>query len=207
MKRSIVVIAVVLGMLLVSNVALAGRNAGGYANLTWVLSNHVRFNTLPVGTGDLYLRLENIAEIVGVEFGMDWGIDGGTPDFGCFEMVDVSAPVGTDCKLLMRGTVVFGLEDIGTNRVDAAFAGSDWIIQCHGGQTAKMVLDFSMCDPMATGWFCLDYCKVADHFGMIDEMTIINGDPGWSCAYVVGPTALEPSTWGSIKALYRHSNQ
>jgi hypothetical protein len=203
MLRRIIIIAVIASMLLVSGVAFAGRNYGGYANLTWVLSNHVRFNTLPMGTGDLYLRLENIAEIAGVEYGMDWGIDGETPYLGCFEMIDVTAPTGTDCRLLMRGTVVFGLKEIGVNRVDAAFAGSGWVIQCHGGQTAKMIFDFSMCDPSATGWFCLDYCKVADHFGMIDEMTIVNGDPGWSCAYIVGPTALRPATWGSIKALYR----
>jgi hypothetical protein len=203
MKRCIVVFTILVGMLLVSNVAIAGRNFGGYANLTWVLSNHVRFTTLPGGTADLFLRLEQISEIAGCEFGMYWGKDVGDPDFGCFELIDVTAPTGTDCKYLMRGTVVFGMKNIQFGYVAAAFAGSRWVSVCTGGQTARMPFDFSFCDPSDTGWFCLQYCKVTDHFGMIDVMTLINGDPGWSCAYIVGPTATQSATWGSIKALYR----
>ena len=204
MKRSIVVLAVIACMILSSSVALAGRNAGGKANLTWVLSNHVRYMVMnPQTITNLYLRLEQIAEVVGVEYGMAWGMDVGTPYLGCYELIDVQAPVGTDCQYLMRGTVVFGLKDIQANRVDAAFAGSDWVITCTGGQTARMPFDFSMCDALDTGWFCLEYCMVTDHFGQIDDMEIILGNPGWSCAYIVGPTATEPATWGSIKALYR----
>jgi hypothetical protein len=200
-----VVLVLIAGMLIVSNVALAGRNDGGYANLTWVIGNHVRFNSLPAGVGTLYLRLEQISEIAGCEFGMTWGKDFGDPDFGCFELIDVSAQAGTDCNFLMRGTIVFGMKEIGVNRVDAAFAGSEWINACTGGQTARMPFDFSFCDLGDTGWFCLEYCKVADHFGMIDELTIIHGEPGWSCAYIVSPTGTQPKTWGTIKAMYKGS--
>ena len=89
MKRSLVVFVLIAGMLLVSNVALAGRNDGGYANLTWVIGNHVRYTTLPSGVGTLYLTLEQISEIAGCEFGMYWGKDVGDPGLGCFELIDV----------------------------------------------------------------------------------------------------------------------
>jgi hypothetical protein len=203
MKRNAVVLAIVACLILVSSVAFAGRNYGGYANLTWVPGNHVRYADQPLAVKNLYLRLEQIHEICGCEFGMSWGKDVGTPDIGCFELIDVQAPIGTDCNFLMRGTVIFGLKDVQMNRVDAAFAGSGWVSVCTGGQTARLPFDFSMCDPGDTGWFCLEYCKVTDHFGMIDWMTIVLGNPGWSCAYIVGPTPTEPATWGSIKALYR----
>lgn len=203
MKRCIVIFAIVASMLLVSNVALAGRNYGGYANLTWVLGNHVRFIELPPGYQFLYVRLEQIQEIVGCEFAMSWNRDAGPGYWDCFDLVDVSAPTGTDCYYLMRGTVISVIEDWSPSYIEAAFAGSDWVSVCTGGQTVRLAFSFIECDLTETGWFCLDFCKVTDHFGMIDEMTVINGNPGWSCAYIVGPTAAEPATWGSIKAMYR----
>jgi hypothetical protein len=197
MKRRAVLLAVVCVMLLASSSVYAGRNAGGAANLTWVLNNHVRYSDMPSGVKDLYLRLEGISEVVGVEYGMSWSP---SATLGCFELIDVQAPVSTDCTFLMRGTVVFGLKDIQTYRVDAAFAASNWVIACTGGQVAKMPFDFSTCSPTLGGVMNLDYCKVTDHFGQIDDMEVI---PCWSSAYVNCPTGVEPATWGSIKALYQ----
>jgi hypothetical protein len=190
--------------MLIASSAFAGLNWGGKANLTWVLGNHVRYTAPnPQAVKDLYLRVEETSEVVGCEFGMAWGLDVGVPFAGCYELLDVQGPVATNCFYLMRGAVVFGLKDIQSNRVDAAFAGSDWVVTCTGGQTAKMPFDFSFCNIDDTGWFCLEYCKVTDHFGQIDDMEIILGNPGWSCAYITDITSTEPATWGSIKALYR----
>ena len=197
MKRSVIILAVAFAMLLTAGSVYAGRNAGGAANLTWVLNDHVRYSDMPSGIKNLYLRLEGIVEVVGVEFGMSWCP---SATLGCFELIDVQAPTSTDCTYLMRGTVVFGLKDIQTYRVDAAFAGSDWVITCTGGQVARMPFDFSTCDPELGGGMNLEYCMVTDHFGQIDQMDVI---PCWSYAYVNCVTAVEPATWGSIKALYQ----
>jgi hypothetical protein len=203
MKKTVVILTIIVGLAVLWSASFAGRNAGGYANLTWVLGNHVRYTPLPVGTQSLFLRLEGISEVVGVEYAMDWS-PAGPLGSGCFELIDVSAPIGTDCIWLNRGVVVFGLEDIQDSRVEAAFAGSDWVSVCTGGQVASMLFDFSACPPEAFGWFCLDYCKTTDHYGMIDDMIIVGGNPGWSCAYTSeGPIAVEPVTWGSVKALYQ----
>jgi hypothetical protein len=198
------ILLLILFVLPLSDAALAGRNAGGKANLTWVPGNHVRYRDWnPSGVIPLYVRLEGITEVVGVEFGMNFSRYDGAPFLGCFEPLDVKAPVGTDCTFLRRDTYVFGLKDIAMNRVDAAFAGSEWVSTCTGGSVAEVLFDFTFCDVYETGWFCLEYCKVTDHFGVVDQMLVIHGSPGWSCAYILPPTASECATWGSIKAMYK----
>jgi hypothetical protein len=202
--KAMTILLLLLMIFPLSDAALAGRNAGGRACLSWVPGNHVRFlNWNPCWVTPVYLRLEGITEVVGVEFGMNFSRDVGVPFLGCFEPLDVKAPAGTDCTFLRRGTLVFGRKDIQSNRVDAAFAGSEWVSTCTGGSVAEVWFDFSLCDIDDTGEFCLEYCKVTDHFGVIDHMLVILGLPGWSCAYIAMPTATECASWGSIKAMYR----
>ena len=206
MKKTIPVLLLLLFILPLSDPALAGRNAGGKACLTWTLNTRDYFLCYwdVEGVVDLYLRLEGITEVVGVEFAMSWGKDWGSPSMGCLELIDVQAPVGTDCTFLTRGRGIFGLRDIGETYVEAAYAGSEWTSECTSGQTARMPFVFNLCGSDPCGWFCLEHCKVTDHSGVIDHMAIIGGNPAWSCAYIgICIGRIEGATWGAIKAMYK----
>lgn len=178
-----------------------GANYGGQAYLSWSRDATVR--DIPSACGDQYLfvKLSNVQEIKGVEFGLSWSPDEAT-NGGVIAGVNFPTSAGTACTYMLTGTVV-SVEvapDNGSYYAIAA-AGSGLPKSCSFGNVANIDWDFSGtmsgCNntPVAYG---LSYCKVTDHLGVSNQMTIIGA------ATIGGATAAQPTTWGAIKSTFKN---
>ena len=210
MKKGHLVIAAALALTVGSTLAFAGSNTGGTAYLNW--SGNIAVYTpdlspMPTGTQFLYVQLDNMVELAGCEFMLLWDPPG--PMFsGCYEFSVGSHPSGsgTNCAWLMRGGQVEGVNLATDSSWLVAFAGDQCNIVCVKGNVARALFDFSFCFADIPGIFCLDYLKVTDCAAVIDYLTV-TGDAtilgGAGAVPPCAPTAVEPATWGSIKALYQ----
>jgi hypothetical protein len=177
-----------------------GFNFGGQAYLSWSRDATVRDITTACGDVNLYLKLSNIHEIKGCEFRIIW-----SPDEATTGMVlgGVFFPTSnTGCTYLMRGTVITVevSPDDGSSYAVAG-AGSGITTECDFGNVAVIALNFDGspggCASMPIS-FSLAYVRVTDSIGVINNMSIIGA------ATILGATPVEPSTWGSIKSLYKN---
>ncbi len=179
-----------------------GANYGGQAYLSWSRDATVR--DIPQACGDqlLFVKLSNIAEIKGCEFGIAWSPDEAT-NGSVIGGVNFPTSSGTVCTYLMRGAVVT-VEVTPDNGSYYAIAGAGSGLPttaCSFGNVANIDWDFSGsmtgCNltPVAYG---LSYCKVTDHLGVVNNMTIIGA------ATIGGATAAQPTTWGAIKSTFKN---
>jgi hypothetical protein len=176
-----------------------GQNYGGQCYLSWSRDATVRNIDGPCGDTFLYLKLANIHEIKGVEFGMVWSPNEATGGFVLAGVSFPTSPAGV-CTYLLRGTVITVTvqPDDGDSFAIAA-AGSGIETACTFGNVAVMDWDFSAgggCNTVPTS-FSISYCKVTDHLGVQNDMAVIGA------ATTGGATPVQSKTWGGIKALYR----
>jgi hypothetical protein len=194
-----IAILLMCGLAFATAVSAQGFNYGGQCYLSWSRDATVRNIDVACGDVFLYLKLANIHEVKGVEFGLYW-----VPDetSGGFVLAGVNFPTSAygTCTYLLRGTVitVVAQPDDGSSYAIAA-AGSGIETACTFGNVAVIDWDFS---PSAGGCatvpvsFMISYCKVTDHYGTQNTMEVIGS------ATILGATPTRPATWGAIKALY-----
>lgn len=180
-----------------------GANYGGQTYLSWSRDATVR--DIPSACGDqfLYIKLANIHEIKGVEYGITWSPNEIT-NGGAIAAANFPTSAGTTCTYLMRGSViaVTVTPDDGSNFAIAAAGSGLPTSACTFGNVANIDWDFTAysvtgCNltPVA---YALTYCKVTDHNGVQNTMTIVGA------ATIGGATPALPTTWGAIKSTFHN---
>ncbi len=179
--------------------AAQGFNWGGTAHLSWNRDTTVPTLSSPCGVPRLYVRVADIHEVKGVEFGLTWTPRESDAAFTLGGASFPTAPWGS-CAWLARDTVVTIVTEPDTSgwRYSVATAWSGLELACGAGAVAQLPVFFD--DGCATTpiHFTLAYCRVIDHQSRVNEMTVTGG-----ADIEILPTATAPSTWGSIKSLYR----
>ena len=199
MLRVRAVLLTVCSLVLINSLACAqGFNWGGTAALSWNRDTTVPTLVGACGVPRLYVRLGNIHEVKGAEFGLTW-----TPreaDAG-FTLGSASFPTSApgSCSYLARDTVITIITEPDTSgsRFGVAAAWSGLELACTSGSVAQMPILFDFLCATVPVHFTLTYCHVIDHNGRLNDMAITGG-----ADLELAPTPAVPATWGTIKALY-----
>jgi len=97
------------------------------------------------------------------------------------------------------------MNEYGDDYWNVAFAGDECNTVCSSGNVAKALFDFSFCFSDIPGIFCLAYVKVTDCNAVLDILQVTGDATILGGSGVERPCGVgtEPTTWGSIKALYQ----
>ncbi len=195
----VLLLALFCTALLTGLASAQGFNWGGTCALSWNRDATVPSITNACGLQRLYVRLNDIKEVKGAEFGLSWTPHEAVAGFTFGDASFKTAAYGT-CGWLARDTVVTITVEPDTSgfRYTVASAWSGLELACTSGAVAQMNINFESGCVAAPVHFTLTYCKVIDHNGRINDMAITGG-----ATIDLLPTAQEPSSWGAIKALYR----
>ncbi len=202
MKR-ICALVIPLLLTMITGTALAGKNVGGKALLSWNATSQV-VDVAGAESPYLYVRFTNIKEFKGAEIDLVWSPPGNQAD--CFTIVSTSFRTSADCKYLNRGTTVPIVVADEPGHYHVAWANSDCASTCTEGAALQLLLDNTGC-ATTPGCFRLTQALTIDCVNVVDEIDVSNatcsvngGDGGPLCP---PPDAVESKTWGGIKALYR----
>ncbi len=183
--------------------ALAGKNVGGKALLSWSATSQVT-DIAGVETPALYVRFTNISEFKGAEVNLVWSPEGNQMD--CFTVAAVSYRTSTTCTYLNRGLIVPIVVTDEPGHYHVAWANSKCLTSCTDGAALQLLLDDTSCAATPgcfrlTQALALDCNNVVDELNVSDAVCSVNGGDGGP--FCPPPDPVEPKTWGGIKALYR----
>lgn len=204
MQRMVRALAIPLFLtMIMAGTALAGKNAGGKALLSWSATSQV-IDVAGAQNLSLYVRLTDMHEFKGAEIDLVWSPAGNQED--CFTVVSASYRTATSCTYLNRGLVVPIVVADEPGHYHVAWANSDCATTCTEGAALQVLLDNTGCDA-APGCFRLTQTLALDCMNVVDELSVsdatcsVNGGDGGP--FCPPPDPVEPKTWGGIKALYR----
>ena len=197
-----------LGLLCIAGAAFAGNNAGASAYLSWNPLSQVT-DTAASAANQLYVRYVAAAghnlDFKGSEIDLIWDPPG--DGAGCFDHTGTTykTSLTTTCTYLNRGSAVPVVTADDPNHFHVAWADavSQGFTSCSAGAGIQIAFETDTCANPA-GCLTLTSCTLLDTNNAVDPCQIANPS-----VTVAGGTshcpasAVEPSTWGHIKGLYR----
>jgi hypothetical protein len=197
--------------LVAGTVSAQTGNDGAVGYLTWSATDPNMNNlTTPGASNNLYLYLvrEGGLSFKGAEIRITWNPAG--DGAGCFDRIGLTykTSAGTTCTYLNRGTAVPVVYTDEPGSLGVAWANNSSLTDCTAGAAVQIQFEFDTCsDP--TG------CINMFYFALLDQNNRkASSDPAEGGTLTIGnanamvnggmncPTAVEPTSWGRIKALY-----
>ena len=225
MKSAVVLFLLSVALLIVMPfVARAEPTAWMSLSRTEILCD---IDELPPGPVWVNIRLDDIDDYAGARVMVAWGSENLALDAHCYELVMVDVPIGegSDCTWMNRGWAIL---DVDTVECKSGYC-SLWFdftftepSPCSGGNSARLLFDFSGCSGDEAGHICLIMLLTITGGGWVGDepnsmsSIIVLGGGDTECPCCTWPECImEPcpgckyagtdvrTTWGRVKAMYR----
>ncbi len=186
-------------LLMMAHESLAGVNAGGAARLSWDQAGTTDLSVVPSTPFPLFLFLDGVTDVRSLAVSLRW-----TPfdSVGCYAVVSAAADTG--CAWAVADPPGGDFEGDSTYTWSIVFDPTDADRRC-----VVFWVSRGTCPDAVPANFCLDYVKVKDSSGAVDDLAVLGGatllgGPSTACPMFVEDATPHYLARGLVNTLTIH---